>query len=125
MTTVEALVKCGDIAELFELALHAIAAIQKIEHGSTSDGQNHNSFFGRWFTRKNPVKGNVADVSDSELMIERDRLVVSMGSYKDSPSIWEKYRVILVYEKTYNKWYMAKEKKACTTLKKGKGRSIR
>ena len=40
MTTVEALVKCGDIAELFELALHAMAAIQKIEHGLTSDGRN-------------------------------------------------------------------------------------
>ena len=47
MTTVEALVKCGDIAELFKLDLRAMAAIKKIEHGSTSDGQKYNSFFGR------------------------------------------------------------------------------
>ena len=45
--------------------------------------------------------------------------MVKPGSNKESPSIWKKYHVISLYEKTYNKWYMAKEKKAWATLNKG------
>ena len=54
-------------------------------------------------------------------MIEQDRLVVSMvkTGNKDSPYIQKKYTVIQVYEKTYKKRYMAKEKKAWATLNKG------
>ena len=40
MSTVEDLVKCSEIDDLFELALRAMAAIQSIKLGSTSDGQN-------------------------------------------------------------------------------------
>jgi hypothetical protein len=50
----------------------------------------------------------------SDLIIERDRLItcqIKTGTDTSTPQISAKYRVIGAYEKSYNKWFMAKENK--------------
>jgi hypothetical protein len=42
-------------------------------------------------------------------MIERDRLILSQIKNIAKVSMQAKYRVIGVYDKSYNKWFMAKE----------------
>jgi len=59
-------------------------------------------------------KGKEDDIvvaTDSEVMIERDRLILSEIKNIEKVSMRAKYRVIGVYDKSYNKWFMAKENK--------------
>jgi len=44
-------------------------------------------------------------------MIERDRLILSQIKNIAKVSMRAKYHVIGVYDKSYNKWFMAKENK--------------
>ena len=54
-------------------------------------------------------------VADSDVhLIERDKVVMCMaqeGGGDDSPALKEKYRVVCVYDKYLNKWFMTGEKK--------------
>jgi hypothetical protein len=111
--TIVDLVKCDDMRDVFALALSASASIQSIERSSLSHGRKHNSFLGRWFGTDNK-KGTEDDIvvaTDSEVMIERDRLILSQIKNIAKVSMRAKYRVIGVYDKSYNKWFMAKENK--------------
>ena len=59
-------------------------------------------------------KGKEDDIvvaTDSEVMIERDRLILSKIKNIAKVSMQAKYCVIGVYDKSYNKWFMAKENK--------------
>jgi hypothetical protein len=64
--------------DVFELTLSASASIQLIERSSPSHGRKNNSLLDRWFGT-DPKKGTEYDVLDtthSEVMIERDRLIM-------------------------------------------------
>ena len=107
------LVKCDDMRDLFALTLSASASIQSIERSSLSHGRKHNSFLGRWFGTDH-TKGTEDEIvvaTNSEVMIERDRLILSQIKNIAKVSMQAKYRVIGVYDKSYNKWFMAKENK--------------
>jgi hypothetical protein len=110
------LVECKDIREIFKLTLCASARIQSIERSSSSYGRKYNSFLGRWFgtapANRVGERDNHAPTSDP--MIERDRLIkcnIKTCTETSTSQIPAKYRVIGVYEKSYNKWFMAKENK--------------
>ncbi len=111
------LVECKDMRENFELTLCASARIQSIERSSSSYGRKYNSFLGsRWFGTGPPNRGEESDnhAQTSDLMIERYRLImcqIKTGTDTSTTQIPAKYRVIGVYEKSYNKWFMAKENK--------------
>ncbi len=105
------LVKCNDVRDVFELTLNASASIQSIERSSPSHGRKHNSFLGWWFGT-DPKKGtedDILDATNSEVMIERDRLIICQIKNSTKVSMRAKYCVIGVYDKSYNKWFMAKE----------------
>jgi hypothetical protein len=107
------LVKCDDMRDLFALTLSASASIQSIERSSLSHGRKHNSFLGRWFgtDHKKGTEDEIVVATNSEVMIERDRLILSQIKNIAKVSMRAKYRVISVYDKSYNKWFMAKENK--------------
>ena len=57
-------------------------------------------------------------VCDAELVIERNTVVtckVKLGRSKNSPIVDKVYRVIGVYDKSYNKWFMSGSKKPWST----------
>ena len=110
------LVECKEMCEAFELTLCASVRIQSIERSSSSYGRKYNSFLGRWFGTAPPNRGGESDnhAPTSDPMIERNRLImckIKTCTETSTPLIPAKYRVIGVYEKSYNKWFMAKEKK--------------
>ncbi len=113
--TVVDLVECNDMRYVFELTLSATACIQSIEHNSSSHGRKHIFFLGRWFG-KDPKIGEEIGIHapNSELMIERDRLImcqVKTSTDTSTHNIPAKYCVMGVHDKLYNKWIMAKESK--------------
>jgi hypothetical protein len=99
--------------DVFELTLSASASIQSIERSSPSHEQKHNSFLGRWFGTdlKKGTEDDFLDATNSEVMIERDRLIMCQIKNSTKVSMGAKYYVISVYDKPYNKWFMAKENK--------------
>ncbi len=110
------LVECKDMCKIFELTLCASARIQSIERSSSSYGRKYNSFLGRWFGTSPQNRGgeNNNHAPTSDLMIERNRLImcqIKTGTDTSTPQIPAKYPVIGVYEKSYKKWFMAKENK--------------
>ncbi len=110
------LVECKDMHEFFELTLCASARIQSIECSSSSYGRKYNSFLGRWFGTGPQNRGEESDnhAQTSDLMIEHNRLnmcQIKTGTDTSTTQIPAKYRVIGVYEKSYNKWFMAKKNK--------------
>jgi hypothetical protein len=111
--TIVDLVECDDMRDVFALALCASASIQSIERSSLSHERKHNSFLGRWFgtDHKKGKEDDIVVATDSEVMIERDRLILSEIKNIAKVSMRAKYRVIGVYDKSYNKWFMAKENK--------------
>ena len=111
--TIVDLVECDDMRDVFAFALCASASIQSIERSSLSHERKHNSFLGRWFgtDHKKGKEDDIVVATDSEVMIERDRLILSEIKNIAKVSMRAKYRVIGVYDKSYNKWFMAKENK--------------
>jgi hypothetical protein len=72
------LVKCNEMRDVFELTLIASASTHSIEPSSPSHERKHNSFLGRWFgTDPNKAtEDEVLEAANSEVMIERDRLIM-------------------------------------------------
>ncbi len=71
-------VECKVMHEIFELTLCTNSIIQSIERSSSSYGRKYNSFLGRWFGTGPPNRGEESDnhAQTSDLMIERDRLIM-------------------------------------------------
>ena len=122
------LVKCDNTDDLFEYAVKTSAAIEcverKAERGAVSDGRRSNSLLGRWFskpTANNKEDGAPVDVNSDEFVIERDTLVsmqVKTGRGRNAITKEYKYRVLGLYDKTYNKWFMTGDKKVWGPLMK-------
>jgi hypothetical protein len=87
METVVDLIERNAMRDVFELTLNATASIQSNECSSSSHGRKHNSFLGRWFG-KDPEIGeeNGIHAPNSELMIERDRLVMCQVKLAQAPA---------------------------------------
>ncbi len=112
---VKALTKCSEPDHLIELALSASAAVNSSERGSSFDCRKAKSLLGRIYEKSEEVAGGGSKGSGSKdtLYLERDALVemkVKKGRNKNSPVVDVTFRVLGVYDKTYNKWFMAGEK---------------
>ena len=121
------LLECNSLNELADLAIEAMSALDNIERESLKDHKKVKSFLGRWYEKnqmKNTIKNYQAkdekkDKSNNDIMIERDRIIIcniEMGMLnektKEKQKITKKlkYRVLSVYTKRYNKWFMTLEK---------------
>ena len=119
---------CDMLKELPELAIAGIASLDNIERGSLSEKTKAKSFLGRWFEKTKELKETkdmdveLKDKEKVELHVERDRIISSSfevknannnedkDKAKDKKIIIHKYRVLSVYTKKYNKWFMTEEK---------------
>ena len=131
MRSLMALMACSDTHEMFDLALGASAAIEsvdwKAEIGSLSKERKAKSLAGRWIDGKSGKKNT--DVVDSlkagEFWIERHTIVTSnikVGRARDTPMKPCTYRVLAVFDKLANKWFVTGEKKvwSCSTKEEDK-----
>ena len=123
-----AILDCDTLKELPELAIAGVASLDNIERGSLSEKTKAKSFLGRWFEKTKELKktkdmgAELKDKEKVELHVERDRIISSSfevknannnedkDKAKDKKIIIHKYRVLSVYAKKYNKWFMTEEK---------------
>ena len=112
---------CTKIEDLFEDILQVSASNEsmddKSESGSLSQGRRTKTLFGRW-TRSTvhtpTLETTPIEVGEGEGAIGRDTIVTCKfkdGRQKDSPMIANDYRVLAVYNKFYNKWFMGSDKR--------------
>ena len=122
-----ALLECNSMRNLSELAIIAISAIDNIERGSLKEHKKVKSFLGRWYEKikikkieeKYHSKDDNKDKVGNDLFVKRDRIITcnfEIGIFNDKTKEKEKkkvdmkYRVLSVYTKQYNKWFMTLDK---------------
>jgi hypothetical protein len=90
---------------LVDMILEATANVElkKREQASTSDKQKAKSLISRWFQKEEKDKKPTEGATEDSSYLERDRLV------KLDCSTETTYRVLEVWTKHYNKWYLSKE----------------
>jgi len=112
---------CERIEDLFGCILHFSAAIEsldnKLESSSLSQSRKTKTLFQRWASQKilpEQVDAPSNQGSGDLKTIGRDSIItckLKLGNRKDNPEIPKDYRVLAVYEKFYNKWWMSRDKK--------------
>ena len=110
------LLLCNDINEVCSYALNLVQTLQlgKLEKGTVSSAAKFKSRDQRWFTVNN--KKNVFDVdnktlSDTNIYIQRDSLIKLPCTRGKPQASIEKYRVLAIFTKYYNKWFVSIEDK--------------
>ena len=113
MADLYTLVECESTHNIFDKVLCASAAIEasydKVERGSTSRERKAKSLFGRWTEGKNNPVDNEGGAIGNGILITRDTVVsseIKLGRGKNSPKTTVEYRVLGLYDKYYNKWFM-------------------
>jgi hypothetical protein len=83
------------------------ADLGKIENGSVSGEGKYKSLHGRWFNAKKQAeaKANENSGDTGGQLIQRDRLIRLKAKCGKGKSI-EYYRVLAIFSKHYNKWYL-------------------
>ena len=114
LSAFEAMMQCSSTDDLLELVLDVSAAVdleeERGERGSISRDKKTKSLSGRWM-EKSGCKGDNSEmaVKEGEYTMERDVVLeckVKLGRGKSSRSVAKIYRVLGVYDKSYNKWWM-------------------
>ncbi len=126
---------CTRIEDLFDDILQVSASIEsmddKSERGSLSQRRKTKTLFGRWTSRTVQaltLETTPIEVGEGEDIIGRNTIVTCKfknGRKRDSPTITitKDYRVLTVYDKFYNKWYMSTEKKKWSPIMDGQLKS--
>ena len=122
-----ALLECNSMRDLSDLAITAISAIDNIERGSLKEHKKVKSFLGRWYEKtkikkmeeKYQCKDDNEDKDGNDLFVERDRIITcnfemeifnDMTKETEKKKVEMKHRVLSVYTKRYNKWFMTLDK---------------
>ena len=110
------LLLCNDINEVGSHALNLVQTLQlgKLEKGAVSSAAKFKSRNQRWFTVNNKKKVFDVDdntISDTNLYIQRDSLIELPCTRGKAQASIEKYRVLAIFTKYYNKWFVAIEDK--------------
>lgn len=83
-----------------------LASLGRLEKGSMSMDGRFKSLPGRWFNAKNPsLKSSDYIDGDGVQFIQRDSLITVKAKRGKTESI-EYYRVLGIFSKHYNKWYL-------------------
>ena len=79
----------------------------KIEQGSLTNDSKYKSLQGRWFGEKKnfPKKDDNKNLEEKKLHIKRDSLVKIRCKWNKTESL-KYYRVLSIFSKYYNKWYV-------------------
>jgi len=116
---------CTDINQLANISINAMKSLENLERGSLSDDTKAKSLQGRWFSKSEPIMEKdvliLIDTKSKEkkddIFIERNRLITCMtkitsmeGSKKIVKQVEKKYRVLVIYTKQCNKWFMTEVK---------------
>jgi len=114
ITAIHMLWRCVDISNLSQLALRVSAAIDSKIEGSITSERKAKSLQARWFARSASKITSVENGNGDEFWIERGTIVTVGATLRKGPAtrvVNYKYRVLAVYEKSYNKWFMTEKKK--------------
>ena len=82
---------------------------------STDPDRKVKSLRGRWFGHTEKATTAEGNVTAGEFLVERDVIVTcntTLGSGKNAKDVPRDYRVLGVYDKYNNKWFMTGEKKS-------------
>ena len=109
---------CDKMSNSPALIVEAARLLDDIERGSLSSSTKHNSLLGRWYTKeKIEIKKNQEDNENPNLLIERDRIVtvnvkriIIENEIEKAEVVKKLYRVLAVFTKSYNKWFMTEDK---------------
>ena len=123
------LMGCESIDDLLDKVLGTSSAIESlgdnVERGTTTRERAAKSLLGRWMEKSAlPNKGGSDTAGNgnvNDFVIERDTVVscdITTGRGQATTTISKDYRVLGVYDKFYNKWFMTSEKKHWGVLMK-------
>ena len=118
MTSFRTLLKCfpssNDGGDYLDHILHASASLANSEHvsGSISSARKAKSLVERWIARPVGQGGDKTSPSPEDTLIERDVIImvnVKIGTGANATTVQRPFRVLDIYAKYYNKWYMSIE----------------
>jgi len=104
----------GGISEILEHVICASSYLANSEHtpGSISPNRKAKSLVQRWVAK--PIDGVVKDgaelVGIEDILIERDVIIllnVEYGTGAAATVVQRQFRVLEIYEKYYNKWFVS------------------
>lgn len=118
MDAVKEVITCDKLSRLPDLVLDASRLLDDIERGSLSSNTKYNSLVGRWFTKeKKDIKLKPVEKESKQIFIERDRIItvntrriIIENEQRRIEDVKKQYRVLAVFTKSYNKWFMTEQK---------------
>ena len=115
MTIILKILSSNNESDIILHVLEVSQLLDRIERGSISMNTKYNSLLGRWFKKEKNIKNEVKIIKD--LLVERDRIITCYAEYatfaegrKTKTKVRKFCRVLSVFKKTYNKWFMTSEK---------------
>ena len=104
----------NDGRDYLDHILHASASLANSEHvsGSISSARKAKSLVERWIARPVGQGGDKTSPSPEDTLIERDVIImvnVKIGTGANATTVQRPFRVLDIYAKYYNKWYMSIE----------------
>ena len=108
------MLKATDPSEISAAAKEGMGHLQFKKTGSTSEATKHKSLRERWLTPSPKPVTEEGDLRDEEMFVKRDvhiKLQISEGRGRTKKTAVEDYRVLAIYTKTYNKWFLCEEGK--------------
>ena len=112
MTQFQSLVQVENVDDLLAKVVVASSSIEgKSVSGSVSFARKAKSLVQRWLAKLESAGNGDAASTSSDTRIERDVILMvnaKIGSGASTVNVASYYRVVNVYEKYYNKWFMSK-----------------
>ena len=122
------LLKADTVEDLAKAAADAIECLQVKKSGSTSPATKHRSLWERWTWSEEKGSTEVGDLGQDRIVKRnvRVRIEVKEGRGSNEMKAVEDFRVVVLYTKTYNKWYLCEKGKQRWNagIKKGKFRAL-
>ena len=112
-----ALVSASTVEDLSDAALKGMKSLNLKKTGSVSHDTKHKSLRERWFTAAppRPAEDSSSEASSpDEKIIQRNthvKVEISEGRGASAMKAVEDYRVLGIYTKSYNKWFVCEEGK--------------
>ena len=125
----QAMLKVSSPDDLLDKVLVASSCLEVKDHiqGSISFAIKAKSFVQRWLTKPNVMAEGGSEFVDGDVLIERDVVIlvsVKIGTGATAAIVNCPYRVVDIYDKHYNKWFM-KKSRSPVKIRKNKVKSFK
>ena len=122
------LLTAEDVDEMTNAAREGIAMLPVKNKGSVSYGRKHKSLKERWISR-DVVPVSVDEDNPGQVFVERNtqvKIEVKQGRGKKAKKAVKDFRVLALFTKSYNKWYLCEKGKQSwkKDMEKGKFRVL-